>query len=195
MINYRLKVKLFYYRLLRNITYGGIIMKKNLKVFVLAGILSVGLMAGCSQAGANESANIDSISSASVAQFYESSSIKGEELMNAINERSGAVAIATTNEDGTPNIATIVPPAVDENTLMFQFADNQTKVNLEERDLAVLSYYIYMPEAEEKADRNSGARLILKLITDEAKISELSTKAEAPEGVTFMEIVKVLPLG
>ncbi|NLB23196.1 MAG: hypothetical protein GX833_08055, partial [Clostridium sp.] len=62
-------------------------MKKNLKVFVLAGILSVGLMAGCSQAGANESANIDSISSASVAQFYESSSIKGEELMNAINER------------------------------------------------------------------------------------------------------------
>ena len=195
MKNYRLKVKLFYYRLLRNITYGGIIMKKNLKVFVLAGILSVGLMAGCSQAGANESANIDSISSASVAQFYESSSIKGEELMNAINERSGAVAIATTNEDGTPNIATIVPSAVDENTLMFQFADNQTKVNLEERDLAVLSYYIYMPEAEEKADRNSGARLILKLITDEAKISELSTKAEAPEGVTFMEIVKVLPLG
>ena len=59
----------------------------------------------------------------------------------------------------------------------------------------MLSYYIYMPEAEEKADRNSGARLILKLITDEAKISELSTKAEAPEGVTFMEIVKVLPLG
>ena len=195
MINYRLKVKLFYYRLLRNITYGGIIMKKNLKVFVLAGILSVGLMAGCSQAGTNESANIDSISSASVAQFYESSSIKGEELMNAINERSGAVAIATTNEDGTPNIATIVPSAVDENTLMFQFADNQTKVNLEERHLAVLSYYIYMPEAEEKADRNSGARLILKLINDEAKISELSTKAEAPEGVTFMEIVKVLPLG
>ena len=169
-------------------------MKKNLKM-LLVGVLSVGLIAGCAQAGATESANIDSISSASVAQFYESSSIKGEELMNAINAGSGAVAIATTNKDGTPNIATIIPAAVDENTLMFQFADNQTKVNLEERDLAVLSYYIYKPEAEEKADRNSGARLILKLITDEAKISELSTKAEAPQGVTFMEIVKVLPLG
>ena len=170
-------------------------MKKNLKVFVLAGVLSVGLMAGCSPAAATESANIDSISSASVAHFYEASSLKGEELMNAINDRSGSVTIATTNEDGTPNIATLVPEAVDENTLMFQFAENQTKVNLEERDLAVLSYYIYKPEAEEKADRNSGARLILKLITDESKISELSTKAEAPAGVIFMEIVKVLPLG
>lgn len=139
--------------------------------------------------------SVDSISAASKAYYYEKSSLTGANLMNAISARKGAAAVSTTNEDGTPNIATVIPGVVDENHLMFGISPNQTKTNINERKIAVLSYYIYKPEALEKSERNIGARLILKLVEDETKIKDLMTKTKAAEGTIFMEIVKVLPLG
>jgi peptidoglycan hydrolase-like protein with peptidoglycan-binding domain len=139
--------------------------------------------------------SVDSISSASKANYYETSSLTGVNLMNAISARKGAVAVSTTNEDGTPNIATVIPGVADENHLMFGISPNQTKTNINERKIAVLSFYIYKPEAIEKSERNIGARLILKLVEDETKVKDLMTKTKAAEGTIFMEIVKVLPLG
>ncbi|MCB2288560.1 peptidoglycan-binding protein [Clostridium sp. CS001] len=139
--------------------------------------------------------NVDSISAASKTYYYESSSLTGVKLMDAIKARSGATSVATTNQDGTPNIATVVPGVADENHLQFGISPNQTSANILERKIAVLTFYIYNPTAVEKADRNIGARVVLKLVEDETKIKDLMTKTKAAEGTIFMEIVKVLPLG
>lgn len=173
---------------------------KRTKLFIIA-TLCMFIFVGCT--GANETKdstketvhNVDSISAASKVVFYPDSSLEGQELIDAIEARTGAVAIATTNDDGTPNIATIIPGVADENTLMFGSTENQTKLNIDQRKLAVLSFYIYKPDAEEKSERNAGARLILKLVEDDSKLEELRTKTEAGEETIFMEIVKVLPIG
>ena len=50
----------------------------------------------------------DAVSSASVADFYADAALTGDELMNAINAFSGTYLVATTNPDGTPNMAFFV---------------------------------------------------------------------------------------
>lgn len=139
--------------------------------------------------------NVDSISSASKVYYYKSSSLTGQALLDAITQKKGAVAIATTNADNTPNIATVIPDVVDANILMFGITDNQTRHNIRERKIAVMSFYIYNPDAADKSIRNSGARIILRIIEDKAKIKELLLKTKKADDTTFMEIVKVLPVG
>jgi len=139
--------------------------------------------------------NVDSISAASKTYYYESSSLTGTKLMDAISGRKGATTVATTNEDGTPNIATVIPGVAGENHLMFGISPNQTSANMKERKLAVLTVYIYTPSAVEKADRNIGARVILKLVEDPIKLNELMLKTKGTASTIYMEIVKVLPLG
>ena len=166
---------------------------KKTNLLIIA-TLCMFIFVGCT--GANETAqDIDSISAASTVAFYPDSSLEGQELIDAIEAMAGSVTIATTNDDSTPNIATIVPGVIDEKTLMFGSTENQTKANIESRKLAVLSYYIYKPDAEDKAERNAGARLVLELIEDETRVEELRTQTETGEETFFMEIVKVLPLG
>lgn len=143
----------------------------------------------------DEAEKVDSFTSASVKNFYEASSLKGEDLFQAIKERKCAISVATVNPDGSPNAAVVIPGMADEKTLMFGLADNQTKVNFKERKDAVVTAYIYNPESEEKLERNVGARLVTKYIDDEAKIEELMKKTEANEGTMFLEIVEILPLG
>ena len=53
---------------------------------------------------------IDAGTSASVADFYGTFGISGDDLMNAINSYSGFYAVATVNEDGTPNTAHSLNP-------------------------------------------------------------------------------------
>ncbi len=177
-------------------------MKKQLVISIaLASMVTVALT-GCGkeatggkEANIAETAKVESISAASKTYFYENSALKDQALLDAINERKGATTLATTNADGSPNLAVIVPGVADENTLMFGISENQTKVNIQERKLAVVSVYIYNPSAAEKTERNIGAKLVLKLVEDEAKIKELTEKTKAKEGTVFMDIVKVLPLG
>lgn len=174
-------------------------MKKLSRISLVFVLLFTLVLSGCSQKeelNIASMAKVDSISSASTTQFYEDSAISGEELLDAIRNMEGSITLATTNEDGSPNLAVIIPGVADENTLMFGIAPNQTKINIEERKLAVMSVYIYNPEAVEKTDRNIGAKLVLKLVEDEEKITKLTKDTDTPEGaMTFMEIVKVLPLG
>lgn len=144
-----------------------------------------------------ENGNIDSISAASTNMYYEESSLTGEALMTSIANREGAVAIATTNPDGTPNIATTIPGVASDKHLSFGIVPNQTTNNLFGNKIAVMSYYVYEAQEEDKFERNKGARLVLQLVEDEATIKELreANPDTTSDTTIFTEIVKVLPLG
>ena len=59
--------------------------------------------------------------------------------------------------------------------------------------MAVLTLFEHNAEAEVK---NQGARVVLKVVTDEAKSKELAEKNKLdPNTTIFTEIVKVIPLG
>lgn len=164
-------------------------MKKSL----LVAFVSVCLILG---AGAQSA---DSISAASKGNYYAKSSLAGEDLWKALESRQCAVAMATVNADGSPNLATVIPGVTKDRTaLIFGIAPNQTIVNLRERKLAVLSAYIYTPAATDKFERNKGARLVLELITDQAVITKLLEENKdrgASATSVFLKIVRVMPLG
>lgn len=56
---------------------------------------------------------------------------------------------------------------------------------------------LYMhADAEDKYERNQGARFKVEPVTDEAVIAQLHEETpEIPQGATFVHIVEVLPLG
>ena len=173
-------------------------MKRKLTGFILASMV-VALLAGCSQQAAvveeTPEPSVDSISQASVANYYGDSSLSGQALIDVINNREAAITVATTNADGTPNLATAIPAFVSDDVIVFGLAENQTKLNLMERNLGVISAYLYNPTAEEKLDRNRGARMVIQRITDEAEIKELMETNDLSEGSILVRVVKVLPLG
>lgn len=149
--------------------------------------------------GATREWTIDSISAASKAFYYAKSSLTGEDLWKAIEQRAGAVVVSTANEDGTPNAAVIIPGITkDRSALIFGIAPNQTLENLKARHVAVITIYIYTPTATDKFERNKGARIIAELITDKAEIERLAAenkdRGASPQS-TFLKIVKILPLG
>ena len=163
---------------------------KKILISLLCGIVLSTSLIGCGSKDVNdnsdgatnnsgvviENASVDSISKASTKAFYEESSLKGQELIDAINARSGSFTFATTNEDGSPNLAVFGFGMIDENYAMAGISENQTLQNLK---------------------RNKGARLVIKMIEDKNKIEELMTKTEGKsnENTTFFEIVEVKPLG
>ena len=177
-------------------------MKKKLIALLLGGAMTLSMMA-CSEKKENETvtANVDTISQASKEVYYGESSwdqAKVKEVLKNNVSKAAAVVVSTTNEDGTPNAATIVPGLVNDNTLVFNIAtEGNTKKNMVERGIAVLTMFDHNPEAEDKALRNQGARVVLKTVTDEDKINELVKEAGLKDASTavFMEMVKILPLG
>ncbi len=165
---------------------------------VWTAIIAAVLLVSC--AGGKDTASggtVDGISKASTHFYYEKGSLAGEALFDSINSREGAVTIATVNEDGSPNMAVAVPGVIGDKYLMFGFSPNQTAENIRERKLAVIAYYIYTPDAQEKNDRNRGARLICEYVDDPVKINEIKDilGSQFSESSTFLEIVKILPLG
>lgn len=144
-----------------------------------------------------ENASVDSISKASTKAFYEESSLKGQELVDAVNARTGTFTYATTNEDGSPNLAIFGFGMIDENYAMAGISQNQTLENLKRNKIAVVSFYQYDANATDKLERNKGARLVVRVIEDQAKIDELKSKTEGKsnENTTFFEIVEIKPLG
>lgn len=138
---------------------------------------------------------IDAFATASIRYYYEESSLKEDALLEAIKNRDCAISVSTVNPDGTPNAAVVIPEVANEETLMFGLADNQTKVNLMNDKNAVITAYIYSPDAEAKTDRNIGARIKVEYIDDEALIEELMASTEAREGTIFVRIIEILPLG
>ena len=139
--------------------------------------------------------NADATSSASL-YFYEEGSLTGEELMTVIRNAEGSCSVATVNADASPNLANFVPYPAGEEYLAFTFSSNATKDNLMRTEEAMVSYYIYDADAEDKYVRNQGARFRVEPVTDEAVIAQLYEETpEIPQGSTFVRIVEVLPLG
>ena len=139
---------------------------------------SVDSVSGATQKGESQSSvdSTDTTSSASL-YFYEQGSLTGEELMTAIRNAEGSCSVATVNADGSPNLANFVPSPAGEEYLAF-------------------TYYIYDTDAEDKYERNQGARFKVEPVTDEAVIAQLHEETpEIPQGATFVHIVEVLPLG
>lgn len=174
-------------------------MKKKLITLMLSAMCVVSLVS-CS-GNSNEEAAVastDSVSKASTVYYYEESSWDEAKVIDAIKNKVSdfaAVVISTVNEDGSPNAATIVPGIdADENYLMFAYgSEGSTFENMKERQMAVLTLFEHNPEAEVK---NQGARVVLKVVTDEAKIKELAEKNNLdPNTTIFTEIAKVIPLG
>ncbi len=150
---------------------------------------------GSSAAGEEGTGEPDAVSSASLF-FYESSSLTGEDLRQAIRDALGCCSVATVNSDGTPNLANFVPYPAGEEHLAFTFSDNVTKANLARGGEGMVSYYIYDKDAETKEERNQGARFRVELETDQAVIDQLLAEDPTiPAAATFVRILEVLPLG
>lgn len=144
-----------------------------------------------------EKASVDTISKASTKYYYEKSALQGKDLVDAVNARSGSFTYATTNEDGSPNLAVFGFGMIDEKYAMAGITASQSLENIKRNKIAVVSFYQYNPKAEDKLERNKGARLIIKLIEDKAKIDELKAKTQGKsnESTIFFEIVQTKPLG
>lgn len=178
---------------------------KRIFALLLAALLAVGAFAqGAAPAAAPAPAaaaapSAEAISKASTAFYYAKSSLEGEALWAALETRQCAVSLATTNPDGSPNAAVVIPGVTkDRGYLIFGIAPNQTVQNLQQRKLAVLTAYIYTPTATEKLERNKGARIVLEYVSDPALVKKLAEENKdkgASEKSTFLRIVRVMPLG
>lgn len=171
-------------------------MHKKVMLGMVSAVAAVSLLAGCSKETEETkvTASVDSISKASTTYFYEAASVQGDDFIAFVNDRKGAVSIATTNEDGSPNLATLVPGITEDGKyLILVSAENQTIKNITEREMAVFEFFNYQPNEEDKMKRNTGARAIVKY--DASAQKDLIAKYSPSEGATLLEIVKVIPLG
>ncbi len=136
----------------------------------------------------------DAVTSASVADYYASGALTGDDLMNAINSFTGTYLVSTVNPDGTPNVAYFVFSMVkheDKYYLQLGLAENQSKANLTTNPVGV-AVYAANP-AEGAPLTTSGARIWFDAIEDQAVIDALSANARA--GAMFFEITLIRPLG
>lgn len=138
---------------------------------------------------------VDAVSSASQ-MFYQEASFDHDRLWDSIGKFEGSCTIATVNEDGTPNLIVAVPGTAGDSHLYFNWADNGTKANVQRTGEAMLSYYVYHPEAEEKMERNQGARIKVSLETDQAVLEQLQKENPACSAVsTVLRVEEILPIG
>ena len=133
--------------------------------------------------------------------FYKDSALTDDALWNVMASYQAAPTIATVNPDGSPNLAVFMPGLPmeldGERYFVFGLSDNQTKLNLEQNKTGVLALYQYDPTAEDKMERNVGARIKFEIVEDE-KIIEALNKANdnaIKEDSTVCHLVEVLPLG
>lgn len=141
---------------------------------------------------------VDTFTSASVANFYGQYALTGDELMNAVNDWygeaiKGTYLICTTNPDGSPNAAVFIfgiKKLNDKYYIQLGLAENQSKANLEQTG-AGLAVYATIPT--DKPYAVGGARFYFETIEDQAIVDELMK--DARQGAMFFEITEILPLG
>lgn len=216
-------------------------MKSSIKILVFS--LLVALCFGTVSA----EPNVDSISSASPNYYSNEAVIKdtngnsytaaerqiypfwaegSEMLKKAMSSGYDVVAptVATTNEDGSPNIAVYsFKPVVGTDYKYVSFngggygpVKSNTYANLRDRKLGVIMYYLHRPEfyprtaafataysnsteATQKGFkylRNQGARVIVKLVEDETLVESLKMLNNDTGNLNlYLEVVKVYPMG
>ena len=140
---------------------------------------------------------MDTVASASVADYYAAAALIGDDLMNAINAFTGTYLVSSTNPDGTPNTAYFIFSMIkldDAYYLQLGLAENQSKANLLANGCG-LAVYAANPTGEEGAMPYStaGARIWFKAIEDEAIATKLAEGARP--GALFFEVTELRPLG
>ena len=152
-------------------------MKKFIPAAIAAMSILLAVPAYASAESTAESAATDAVSSASVNDFYTDYAISGDELMDAINSFNGFYAVATANEDGTPQLAYFVYSMLKEGDtyyLMLGLEENQTRSNLERTGTATAMYAVRPTDDAQPQYAVSGARMDLELVTDEKLAAELN---------------------
>ena len=121
-------------------------------------------LACCVMSAWAEAAEVDAVSSASVADFYGAAGLTGDDLMNSINAYDGFFAIASVNPDGTPNIGFYIFSCVKLNDtyyLQLGLEPNQTTANIENGS-ALMAMYAPVPTGEDAMPyATAGARMKL----------------------------------
>lgn len=141
--------------------------------------------------------SVDTITAASGQLYYPAGSYDLAELQAVLAQYpyKATVGIATTNSDGSPNLAVAIPAITsDGKYLKLGLADNRTKNNLTERELTVVMFYEYNPTAAEKSERNRGCRVVARYV-GEKENSRLNKEANDKNPSLYLEIVELLPIG
>ena len=141
-----------------------------------------------------QEAVLDGISSASVMDYF-GTIMTPDELAASINSANGFYAVASVNEDNTPNIGFyIFSAAVKDEKLYLQLglAENQTRKNIENGSTIVVMY-APLP-AEGQTYPIAGARLICEKVADEALLAELMETMPQKSDLIF-EVTLIRPLG
>lgn len=138
---------------------------------------------------------VDAVSGASlVTNLY--TNLTAVQLQDAVNAYQTECVVATTNEDGSPNIAIFVPAGMIEETfLAFTWAENQTKANFTRGKIGMIALDVPNPAAETKEQRHQGAVVRAEIVDDEAEIERLEKSSEMFKGSTFVKIVEVRAIG
>lgn len=144
---------------------------------------------------AKEDSPVDAVSSAS-ADTNKFKNMDQATLMTQLPTMTGLVAVATTNEDGSPNLAVFIPSATGDKYIYFGFAPNATQANLLRDKRAVLLYDEYDLSVENPSDRHYGCRVKVQLVEDEKVLEGLKESMGAYADIaTVVEVVEVLPMG
>lgn len=175
-------------------------MKRILSLLLVVVVLFATL--GCAQkqepvAASAVKPSADTISAASGQLYYPAGSYDLPELQAVLSAYpyKTTVGIATTNSDGSPNLAVAIPGITsDGKYLKLGLADNRTKKNMTERELAVVMFYEYNPTAVEKTDRNRGCRVVARYVGD-TENTRLNKEANDKSPSLYLEIVELLPIG
>ena len=168
-------------------------------------LIVVGLLALVATGPLFAQTGVDAISAASTQNYYGDSSLTGAALFDMIGSRRAAFVWTTTNANGTPNAAVLVPGVVDRNQgiLAQSFGGDgpQTIVNMRRGGYSILTVYQHNPDATDRLERNLGSRVVCEYISDPAlqrqflaEFQRVNPRATA-ENTVFLRIVRVLPLG
>ncbi len=169
------------------------------RMLLLLVFVVVFVAVGCTKQQAAETVkpSVDTITAASGQLYYPTGSYDLPALQAALGAYPYKVTmgIATTNADGSPNLAVAIPGITsDGKYLKLGFSDNRTKTNMTERELAVVMFYEYNPTAVEKADRNKGCRVVARYVGDKEN-TRLNKEANDKNPSIYLEIVELLPIG
>ena len=154
--------------------------------------------AGAVEAETGEAGNeeVEAVTHASVTDYYGDFGLSGDALMEAINTPAGSYVIATVNEDGTPQLGFFVYSMMKEGDtyyLALGLAENQTRENLERTGEAMAIYAANPGKYADAQYAVSGARMSLKLVTDEKLAEKLNTAGY--DTTMFCEVEWAKPLG
>ena len=177
-------------------------MKKFLAL-ILCAVLALGLVA-CGAASDSttepaESAQTENTDAVSTPSVYTNkyTNLDQAAVLGEIAKYSGVSVVATTNADGTPNIAILTPGAAgDDSHIVFNLAPNTSAENIRRDKVAEMVFDKNNPAAETKEGRHQGATLRLELEEDADVLAALKEKNEyINDNSLVMKLVEVMPVG